>query len=358
MNFRLPVVKALREQGYELLAAAPPDAHSEALAAQVDRYIPLPMQNSGTSPVADYALLQRYRECFKHYRPDAICAYTIKPNVYGCMAAGGLGIPIINNVSGLGTAFIRQNWLTLVVKQLYRYAFRRSSRVFFQNPADRELFIAMQLVEEAKTGLLPGSGINLQHFHPVDTAPDDAKADSFILIARMLWDKGVGEFIEAARIVRQSFPAAQFSLLGPTDVDNRTAIPREQIDVWQEEGIADYLGEAGDIRPYLAAHSCVVLPSYREGMSRVLLEAAAMGRPLIATNVPGCRDVVEHGRNGLLCELKNAEDLARQMSAFLRLSDKDRQTMAEQSRKKAEREFDEKRVVDRYLKEIRRLLKG
>lgn len=352
-HFRASLVRALRAQGYRVITAAPEDAYSERLRAMVDAHYPLPMDNAGTSPVRDARLFLRYMRLLRQVKPDILLTYTIKPNIYGALAARLVGVPIIANVSGLGTAFLRDNWMTRVVKQLYRVAFARIACVFFQNAEDRDLFVGMKLLRPEKAALLAGSGVDLDFFHP-DHAPS-TRPDAplrFVLIARLLWDKGVGEFIEAARIVKARYPAVQFHLVGAVGVQNQTAIPAETLAQWEAEGVVEYLGETEDARAIIAAHDCVVLPSYREGMSRVLLEAAAMGKPLIATDVAGCRQIVTHRENGLLCRVRDAQHLAATLLDFLALPADARAEMGRKSRIKAEREFDEKRVIAAYLERI------
>ena len=355
-HFRAGLIDALRAAGYTIISAAPDDAYTEKLRTMVDQHIPLPMDNAGTSPLRDLLLFFRYFALLRRTKPAIMLTYTIKPNIYGSMAARLLGIPVIANVSGLGTTFIRQSWLTDVVKALYRHAFTHTARVFFQNPVDRDLFMRMQLVPAASAALLPGSGINLDYFKPVPLEPRASPSLRFVLIARLLWDKGIGEYVAAARIVKAQHPDAIFRLVGPKDVENRTAIPGAQLDAWVAEGVIDYLGPTEDARSVIAQHDCIVLPSYREGMSRVLLEAAAMGKPLIATDVPGCNDVVEHGKNGLLCASHDAESLAHAINQFLTMPSQERQRMGEESRAKAEHAFDEKHIFAAYLSAITELI--
>ena len=264
-----------------------------------------------------------------------------------------LSIPVINNVSGLGTAFIRDTWVTQIARLLYRVALRSSRKVFFQNEDDRQLFLDLKLVEVEKTGLLPGSGINLARFRPVENRKAKEHPFRFLLAARLLYDKGVGEYVAAARIVRRQRPHVTFALLGFLDAENPTAIPRREISRWVQEGIVEYLGTADDVRPYFAEADCIVLPSYREGTPRTLLEAAAMAKPIIATDVPGCREVVDHGRNGLLCKPKDAEDLARCMIEMIDTPASRRLAMGTAGRKKMENEFDENIVTAAYLDTLR-----
>jgi glycosyltransferase involved in cell wall biosynthesis len=349
-HFRAPLIHSLQRAGYTILSAAPEDTYTERLKRLVSTHFTLPMDNAGTSPAQDALLFLRYLRLLRRVRPEVLLTYTIKPNIYGSLAAGMLGVPVIANVSGLGTAFIRDTWLTQLVTRLYRLAFRSAACVFFQNPEDRALFLSLNILPESKTALLPGSGIDLEYFSPLPTI--DAPADSFVLIARLLEDKGIREYVEAARIIKAKHPAAIFRLVGPWDVQNQTAIAKETLDGWVAEGIVEYLGETDDVRAIIAGHACVVLPSYREGLPRTLLEAAAMGKPLIASDVAGCRHIVTHGENGLLCAAKDSHALAHAFEQFLHLPAASRIEMGRASRRRAERDFNQQRVFDAYLEKI------
>jgi glycosyltransferase involved in cell wall biosynthesis len=349
VNFRRGLIAALQDAGFKVVALAPPDDYASRFRGIGVEYHSIDMDKQGVSPLRDLQLMLRYRRILRHIRPDVFLAYTAKPNVYGSLAAHSLGIPVINNVSGLGTAFIRQGMLTRIVSALYRVAFRRSSTVFFQNSEDLDLFVAKKLVRDAQARLLPGSGINLQEFRPPAPIAASRESFAFLLVARLLWDKGVREYVEAARLVRAEEPNARFQLLGFLDVANRTAVARSDVGSWVAEGLIDYLGHADDVRPLIAAADCVVLPSYREGLPRVLLEGAAMGKPLIATDVPGCRQVVDDGRNGFLCTVRDPRSLADAMLKMLRLSDDQWHDMGMAGRQKVEREYDERIAIQRYL---------
>jgi glycosyltransferase involved in cell wall biosynthesis len=237
---------------------------------------------------------------------------------------------------------------------LYRLALSGSAKVFFQNQDDLDAFVAKGLVNPRVVGLLPGSGVDLTQFQPVPNRPDDGRV-VFLLIARMLWDKGVGEYVQAAAALKAQHPNAEFALLGFLDVQNPTAIGRAQMDVWVSQGAVSYWGVSDDVRQALAKADVVVLPSYREGTPRTLLEAAAMAKPLVTTNAVGCRDVVDHGVNGYLCEVANAPDLARVMGQMLALSPNERETMGQQGRLKMERSYDERLVVKLYLDVLAKL---
>ncbi|WP_136621050.1 MULTISPECIES: glycosyltransferase family 4 protein [Mesorhizobium] len=354
-NFRKGLIEALRSHGHDVVIMAPRDEYSSLIAAMGCRYVELEMDNSGTSPLRDMVLLWRYWRLLRRERPLAFVGFTIKPNVFGSIAANLNGIAVINNISGLGTAFVRGGLLLRIAKALYRVALARSKMVFFQNDDDRMLFVDAHLVREEQTGLLPGSGIDLVRFAPPSETCTRSDAIVFLLVARLLWDKGVGEFIEAARLVRQGVPGVRFQLLGFLDVENRTAVSREQVEKWVGEGLVEYLGATDDVRPFLSAADCVVLPSYREGTPRSLLEAAAMSKPLIATDVPGCREVVDHAVNGFLCKVRDPDDLASMMIEFAMMDDASRARMGAQSRNKVERQFSETIVIEKYMQQIEKL---
>jgi glycosyltransferase involved in cell wall biosynthesis len=356
-NFRSGLVKALARQGYDVMVMAPDDGYSRRLAPLGCRFKMLTMDNNGTSPSRDLALLTKYWRVLQSVRPLAYLGYTIKPNVYGSIAAHGLDIPVINNIAGLGATFINNTMLTCVVKRLYRLSLRKSNRVFFQNADDRNLFVQAGLTRSSVTDVLPGSGIDLQHFLP-SPPPPQKRSFRFLLVSRMLRDKGIEEYAAAAAIVRRHLPAVQFQLLGPVDPKNPNSIPMERILEWERNGLVQYLSETDDVRPYMADADCIVLPSYREGVPHSLLEAAAVARPIIATDVAGCKDVVDHNSNGFLCQVKNATDLAEKMIDMVRLPPEQRLEMGAKGRKKVTSQFDENIVIAKYLNAIRQLEVG
>ncbi len=357
-NFRAGLIRALVAEGYEVVAVAPSDEYDSRITELGCRFMPLAMDNKGTHPVRDLLLFLRFVRLFRKERPDVYLGYTIKPNVYGSLAAHVLGIPVVNNIAGLGTVFITENWLTRLVCWLYRAALSRSRWVFFQNNEDLGLFVGAKLVAADKVSRLPGSGIDLHAFQPAPVPPLKEASFRFLLVARMLKDKGVVEFVNAARIVRHNFPDVEFNLLGFLDVQNPTAISNEQMSAWVNEGVVHYIGTTDDVKPFLTEASCVVLPSYyREGTPRCLLEAAAMGKPIITTDMAGCRDVVDDGVNGFLCKPKDAIDLAQKMHQMIILDPQQRDEMGRMGRWKAEREFDETIVINCYLEAIENCFK-
>jgi glycosyltransferase involved in cell wall biosynthesis len=304
--------------------------------------IPLRIERSGLNPLADLRLLADFRRILKRLRPVAYFSYTIKPNIYGALAAGSLGIPAIPNVSGLGTAFMKAGPLQQIVTSLYRFGFRRAPVVFFQNEEDRDLFVGHRIVRPDQARVLPGSGVDLERFKP---APAADAPPTFLLIARLLRDKGIVEFVEAARALRRALPDARFQLLGPIDEGNRSAITRSALDDWVREGVVEHLGTTDDVRPFIAASTAVVLPSYREGMPRSLLEAAAMARPLIATDVPGCRQIVEDGINGYLCAVRDPSSLADAMHLLAELPLESRAALGKAARRMVEEHYGQECVI-------------
>lgn len=352
VNFRAGLIRALVAAGHEVVAVAPDDKYAAGLKALGCRFVPLHMENGGTNPVQDALLTWRFVRLFSNERPDVYLGYTVKPNVYGSLAAHMLRIPVINNIAGLGAVFIKDGWLVRVVCWLYRMALKRSAKVFFQNPDDRALFIDGGMVRAEVAELLPGSGVDLKQFTSLPKPDAENPKFRFLLIARMLRDKGVGEYVDAARLLRQRWPQAEFCLLGFVDVQNPAAISRAEMDAWVAEGVVNYLGVSDDVRTQIVVADCVVLPSYREGTPRTLLEAAAMARPIITTDAVGCREVVDDGANGYLCKVRNAGDLAEKMTQLLSLSPEQRTEMGLQGRAKMVAEFDEQIVIKKYLAAI------
>lgn len=348
-NFRRPLIEDFVRTGDRVTAIAPADASVPALTEMGCAFEPIVMDVKGLSPLRDAAAFWSLRKTFKRLHPDVILSFTVKNNIYGALAARSLGLPFIPNVTGLGTAFLSGGPLQRVAETLYRLAFRGLKVVFFQNSDDATLFVRRRLVSKQQVRLLPGSGIDLARFAPQPPPPGSGPV--FLMIARLIRDKGVFEFVEASRLVRARHPDARFQLLGPVDAQNRTAISRSTLDDWVCEGL-EYLGETQDVRPYIARADCLVLPSYREGAPRTLIEAAAMARPAIASDVPGCRSVVDHCVTGYLCEVRSGKSLAEACERFIGLSEAERDAMSRAARSKMEREFAQEQVVEAYRRAI------
>lgn len=351
VNFRWALIHRLRDEGYEVVVAAPCDDYSEKLVGAGFRYLKLSMNNKGTNPVEDVALCFRLFRLFCLEKPSVVLTYTPKPNIYASIAGGLCGRVVIPNISGLGAAFIRQGLITRIIKFLYGWALKYPSCVFFQNYDDLHLFVSLGLVKKEAAARIPGSGINTEVFSPLEKkTPNDAL--KFLLVGRILWDKGVGEYVAAARALKSKYPSVEFQLLGFLDVVNPQAVPSAQVEQWQSDGVISYLGASDCVVEVMRAADCVVLPSYREGLPRTLLEAASLAIPLIAADVPGCRDVIEDGVTGLLCQPRDEKSLAEKMERMIQVGFAGRMQMGQAGREKVLREFDEKIVLSQYLSVI------
>lgn len=353
LNFRKPLVEFLLNSGWRVVALAAEDGSAVQIRSLGAEFVPIAIDSSGTSVLRDARLLRNYRRILRKLRPQAFLAFTIKPNIYGSLAAAGLGIRVVNNISGLGSAFLRPGPLNWLVRRLYRVALRRSACVFFQNPQDLGLFVTGKLVSPGQAKLIAGSGIDLKHFRPVKARGIAAGRLRFLFVGRLLRDKGLVEYAEAARLLRRHWPLAEFAILGSAGSDNPSAVPIAEVERWQVEGLVRYFGETDDVRPFIAQADCIVLPSYREGLPRSLLEAAAMAKPVIATDVPGCNAVVDHGQTGLLCAARSPQSLAGAMDIMLRFDKTERAAMGVQARARVEREFDQALVVKAYADVLR-----
>lgn len=321
LNFRGALLQTMVRAGHTVTACAPeltPEVISalHKLGVQPEQ---IALDRTGTNPKTDLLTLTQFRRLFLDTRPDIVLAYTIKPVLYASLAAKNANVPrIASMITGLGYSFgtysAKQRILGHVVRALYKRALRANSVVFFQNPDDRDLFLREGLLDDPrKAVLINGSGVDLEHFQraPVVTSPL-----TFLLIARLIRDKGIIEYVEAARIIKRKHPETRFHLVGPFDT-NPSAIPHHVIAQWQSEGIIEYFGETSDVRPYIASASVYVLPSYREGTPRTVLEAMAMGRPVITSDAPGCRETVVDGYNGFLVPVGDVQSLAMAMEQFI-----------------------------------------
>jgi len=356
-NFRASLIKVLIEEGFEVYALAPWDEYVERLEKLGCKHIHINIDNKGKNPFKEIFTIFDYYKIYKKLNPVVILNFTPKPNIYGSIAAKFLEIKCVNNIAGLGTAFINSGFLSKVVKILYRYSQKNVYRVFFQNSDDMEMFISSNIVKEDQADLLPGSGVELDKFKP-QNAQQNGNGVRFVLIARLIWDKGVGEFAGAAEIVKKQYPDAEFDLIGHIDNNNPSAVSEEKIKEWESNDILKWHGRQDDVRPFIAKADCVVLPSYyREGTPRTLLEAASMAKPLIAADTIGCREPVEDGITGFLCMPKDANDLAEKMIKIIEMSHDDRVKMGKRGRKKMEAEYDSNIVINKYLEIIQKSIK-
>ena len=351
-NFRMGLMKELAQNpDYEVTVIAPQDNDISELRANNIRFIPVEMDCKGMNPFTDIHLMQQLRRIYRKEKFDFIFHYTIKPVIYGSWAARRARIPQISVITGLGYTFITKGWINKLVIRLYRSALKSAKEVWFLNQEDKTMFIEKEIVAAQKTRILNGEGVNLKQYSPRQ-APK-GKNFNFLYVGRVLWDKGVGEYVEAARVVKKQYPSVCFKMLGPLGANNPASITQEQVEKWVHAGIIKYLGETQNVIPFMADASCIVLPSYREGISRVLLEAAAMEKPIITSNVPGCREIVVDGENGFLCEAQNTSSLSACMMHMLSLSQDERQEFGKKGRERVLERFDEQSTIEVYKEKLK-----
>ncbi|MBO7458112.1 MAG: glycosyltransferase family 4 protein [Paludibacteraceae bacterium] len=354
INFRLGVMKSLTKH-YEVVMIAPPDCELTLLEGTEIRFIPIDVDCKGQNPINDIRLLAQLKRIYAEEQLDFVFHYTIKPIIYGSIAASKLGIKHIDVITGLGYTFIKRNWLFFLSCQLHKYALRNTNAVWFLNQDDCDNFVKWHLVQSEKTHVIHGEGVDTDHF--VATREPD-KPFVFLHCGRMLRSKGVELYIKAAARLKKDYPQVRWQLLGPLDALNPDAIRPTQMETWVRNGIVEYLGVTNDVRPFLECCSCMVLPSYyMEGVPRSLMEAAAMERPLIATDSVGCKDVVLDGVNGLLCEKRSLDSLVDAMRKILELPEDKLRCMGKKGRELMLRKFDEKIIFNEYLKILQKYLK-
>jgi glycosyltransferase involved in cell wall biosynthesis len=354
-NFRLGLIRDWRQKGIEVIVIAPKDGFSAKLISEGFTYEHVALDNYGVNPFQELLTIRALRQIYKRHKVDFVFHYTIKPNIYGTIAARLCGIPSIAVTTGLGHLFTFKNGMVhLATLSLYRFAAWLSKEVWFLNEDDLQIFLQKRVVSPQKTHLLPSEGINTEWFAPLDFEVAQPKEKTVFLFAgRLLKDKGVVELAEAAAAIRKRYPSAEFRLLGFIDPTNPNSVTAEQIHRWQQHDILRYMGETTDVRKAIDECDCLVFPSYyREGISRILLEAASMGKPIITSDNVGCREVVEHEYNGFLCRPRDSQDLANVIQRFLSLSPQERQKMGQNGRAKVMEAFDEKIILQHYWRTI------
>ena len=352
--FKSELIKSIRENGYRVVVLASVDNYTEKLKEIVDEFHEIKLDSSGVNPIKDaYLIFQIFSIC-KSIKPTAILNFTIKPVIYGTLASRLLGgAPVINTITGLGTAFISSGFANKVAKFLYKFTFKYSHLVFFQNPDDQQFFRQLKIITKNNTKLIPGSGVDLLKFRPVENKKrDDIK---ILFIGRIIADKGIYELIESARIIKKEYSNVTFTLMGMLGVKNKTSISENEVDNWINEGLIEFIPFQDDIRSFLGDSDLVVLPSYREGTPKTLIEAASMGKPLIATDVPGCREVVLDGINGFLCQVKSSVFLADAIKKFIEMDYSYKIEMGLKSRELAEQKFDVHKVNNCYINELNKI---
>jgi glycosyltransferase involved in cell wall biosynthesis len=348
-NFRAATIRALARAGYRVVCLSPEDAYSQKLVDELPCvWLPLTMDNQGNNPLADLHLFWQFYRHYRRLRPSAALHFTIKNNIYGTWAARLNSVAAINVISGLGTAFIRSGVVPGIARLLYRSSQRFAQHIFCQNPEDLQLLIQQRVAPGERISLLPGSGVDLTRFNPSLREPP-ATPFVFLYAGRMLADKGLHELISAVHTLNADGFDCRLWLSGFADVQNLSAISATQLSAWGMDPAIDWLGPTDAMQTVYAKVDCVVLPSYREGLPRSLLEAGAMGLPVVTTDVAGCRTVVEDGYNGILCEAKNGRALADAMKKMLQLSPAQRFQMGANGRQRVAAYYSEQRVVDATL---------
>lgn len=347
-NFRKSTIRALLDQGYRVVCMSPQDAFSFQLVNDLGvEYIALPMEGKGTGLMQELRSMLFIWQTFRRYKPVFVFNFTVKLNLYGGLACRLLRVPFANNISGLGTAFIHDSWLFRRVRQVYGWVNRRASHLFFQNEEDLVVFREAGLIGDTPVTVLPGSGVDLYYF-AYQPLPEDSTV-TFVMIARLIGDKGVREYAGACRLLKKNGVPARCLLVGPLGISNHSAVSKEEVDSWHAEGILEYRGATNDVRAVISESHVLVLPSYREGMPRTVLEAAAMGRPAIVADVPGCRQAVDSGKTGWLCEVRNEASLAEQMRKITVMSRKEVSHVGYSARQRMEAHFSERVVVKAYV---------
>ncbi|MFC3199221.1 glycosyltransferase family 4 protein [Parapedobacter deserti] len=359
VRFRIDVIKSLVAAGYEVLLLMPADAFARQLASLGAKVVLLQsLYPKGLNPVKDIMLYREFKRIYREEKPDLIIQYTIKPNIYSTWAAKRYGIPTIAVITGLGYAFINKGVVTAIAKQLYRLTLRKTERVWFLNRDDLDFFVSHGLVDHRRAFRIPGEGVNcVDTFNPELFLPAaDRGVFRFLFVGRLLYDKGIAEFVEAAKRIKRAYPDTVFLVLGYLNVENPAAVQETRLNEWIGDGWIRYLGAVDDVRSVLVDCDCVVLPSYREGMSTTLQESAAMGKPLIASDIPGCKELIDDGDNGYLCRVKDVDSLTACMERMINLSQDMRRSMGQKGRDKMIKEYSVDRIISIYNATITEIL--
>lgn len=348
-NFRKELVKKLIEEGNQVFISMPRADENSFFTDMGCKIIETYVDRRGVNPIRDLKLILNYIKIMKKLKPDIIFSYTIKPNIYGCIASNITKSKQISNITGTGATFLKRNIVSFIAKMLYKISLKKSYKVFFQNSGDRDFFIKNKMIKN-NYAMLPGSGVNLEQYELCELPAEDEI--NFIFIGRVMKLKGIDEYLECAKTIKTKYPKTNFYVAGFIEEGKY----KEIIDDYNEKGIVNYLGFQKDIKSWIKKCYCTILPSHGgEGVPNVLLESAAMGRICIASKINGCRDVIDDGVTGYLFEAGNAKDLIDKVDKFLKLDYKAKKQMGLAGRKKVERKFDRKIVIKTYLKEIKKV---
>lgn len=345
VSFRSELIERLSTE-YEVIVLAPDNGKRDVLESLGATVIPMEMERHGTNPLKEMKVVSFYKQKIKEIKPKIILTYTIKPNIYAGIAAASLGIPYIANITGLGPAVENGGMIRMITIPLYRYGLRKAQKVFFQNTSNRDFMIAHRIVREGRYDLLPGSGVNLVKY-TVQPYPQEDTID-FVFISRVIREKGIDQYLDAAKAIKEKHPETRFHICGSCEEQYDTVLKE-----LHDKGIVVYHGRVDDIAGMHRKSACTIHPTfYPEGMSNVLLESCACGRPIITTDRPGCIEIVDDGVNGFVVKQRDSADLIEKIEKFLSLSWEERRQMGLNGRTKVEKEFDRNIVIDKYLKEI------
>jgi len=353
-KLRKEIIVSFLDNGYEVIISSPKGDFVQKMVDWGCTFYETQVDRRGTNPKQDFKLLVSYIKLINKVKPDVVLTYTIKPNLYGGLACRLTNTPCINNITGLGSGFSKSPMLKLFLTTLYKVSLKKSACVFFQNTQDMEDLTKRKIVQ-GPTKLIPGSGVNLEEYGMKDF-PKEEDA-SFIFIGRIMKDKGIDQYLEAAKIIKQMHPNTMFRIVG--FVEETQSHYNDLIKNYEDEGIISFLGYQANVKPFIENAHCIIQASHGgEGLSNVLLETAATGRVLIASNIPGCKETIDEGRNGFIFEKKNTNDLVDKIEKFISLPYIEKQMYGMYSRKKIENEFNREIVVSAYLKAVKTIVRG
>ena len=346
-NFRLNLLDKFIGEGHDVIVIAPVDQYIEYKEKYpAVKHVALrSLDRDSTNPLKDLVLIAELTRKYKRLKPDLVIHFTNKPNIYGAIAARRAKIDSIAIVTGLGYAFIHNGFIKSVTTALYKYTSKYHKKFIFENIEDRELFENENIITEGQGISVKGCGVNTTYFHPYPNQEVN-EAMVFTFVGRLLYDKGVKEFVEAARIIKLRHPKTQFWLVGELDPDNPATVEKDELIEWVDSDIVYYHGFQRDVRPFISKSDCVVLPSYREAIPRTITEAMAMAKPVITTDTAGCREAVEVEVNGYLAKLRDANDLAESMQKIISLTEEERKSMGQAGRNIVMNQFDDRLIAN------------
>lgn len=348
-NFRLEVIQRIIKEGHDIVISSPYGKRIDDLIGEGCQYKEIDLSRHGMNPIKECVLIAKYIKLINEVKPDVVLTYTIKPNIYGGIACSLTKTPYISNITGLGTAIENGGLIQKLLCVLYKIGLKKAHSIFFQNESNEQFFASQNMYKD-KHILLPGSGVNIERYSSLEY-PADSEIIKFLMIARIMKDKGIDEYLSAAENIKAKYPNTEFHICGFCEPEYEG-----RMDKIKNKGTVVYHGMVPDVRGLLQETHCTVLPSYHEGMANVLLESASSARPVIATNVPGCRETFDDGVTGIECEAKSTQSLIDAIEKFLSLSHEEKEQMGKKGRIKMEKCFDRQIVVEAYIKQINSIL--